>query len=82
MINGEGGVSDFAQVYNFCVINDLKVKEWVLKILNDNPDTLEGHSFNLQKFCKVVFLIDVAKCIYFYNSDRACLYRFPASLIK
>jgi hypothetical protein len=75
MINGEGGVcSDFAQVYNnFCVINDLKVKEWGLKILNDNPDTLEGHSFNeiyskeLQKW----ILIDVAKCIYFYNSDSS-----------
>jgi hypothetical protein len=48
MINGKGGVcSDFAQIYNnFCVINDLKVKEWGLKILTDNPNTLGGHSFN------------------------------------
>jgi hypothetical protein len=73
MINGEGGVcSDFAQVYNnFCVINDLKVKEWGLKILTDNPRTVGGHSFNeiysteLQKW----IIIDVAKCIYFYHSD-------------
>jgi hypothetical protein len=73
MINGEGGVcSDFSQVYNnFCVINDLKVKEWGLKIITDNPNTLGGHSFNeiyskeLQKW----IMIDVAKCIYFYHSD-------------
>jgi hypothetical protein len=73
MINGEGGVcSDFAQIYNnFCVINDLKVKEWGLKILTDNPNTLGGHSFNeiyskeLQKW----IIIDVAKCIYFYHLD-------------
>jgi len=75
MINGEGGVcSDFAQVYNnFCVINDLKVKEWGLKIITDNPQTLGGHSFNevysqeLQKW----IIIDVAKCIFFYHSDSS-----------
>jgi hypothetical protein len=75
MINGEGGVcSDFAQVYNnFCVINDLKVKEWGLKILTDNPNTMGGHSFNeiyskeLQKW----IIIDVSKCIYFYHSDSS-----------
>ncbi|SDX23378.1 Transglutaminase-like superfamily protein [Flavobacterium degerlachei] len=72
MINGEGGVcSDFAQVYNnFCVINDLKVKEWGLKIITDEPQTKGGHSFNeiysqeLQKW----ILIDVAKCLFFYHS--------------
>ncbi|WP_100208557.1 hypothetical protein [Flavobacterium frigoris] len=80
MINGEGGVcSDFAQVYNnFCVINDLKVKEWGLKIITDNPQTLGGHSFNaiyskeLQKW----IIIDVAKCICFYHSNP----RLPLSV--
>jgi hypothetical protein len=80
MINGKGGVcSDFAQIYNnFCVINDLKVKEWGLKILTDNPNTLGGHSFNeiyskeLQKWV----IIDVAKFIYFYDKDS----RLPLSV--
>lgn len=75
MLNGDGGVcSDFAQVYNnFCVINDLKVREWGLKVLNDNANTLGGHSFNeiyskeLQKWV----IIDVAKNIYFYHSDSS-----------
>jgi hypothetical protein len=42
MINGEGGVcSDFSQIYNnFCVINDLKVKEWGMKNLSDDPTVL------------------------------------------
>jgi hypothetical protein len=75
MINGKGGVcSDFAQVYNnFCVINDLKVKEWGLKILTNNPATLVGHSFNefySKEFQKWI-IIDVAKCIYFYHSDSS-----------
>lgn len=73
MINGEGGVcSDFSQVYNnFCVINDLKVKEWGLKIVTDNPHTLGGHSFNeiySKEFQKWV-IIDVAKSIFFYHND-------------
>lgn len=73
MINGEGGVcSDFSQVYNnFCVINDLKVKEWGLKVLNDNPNTLGGHSFNeiYSKEFEKWIIIDVAKSIYFYHMD-------------
>jgi hypothetical protein len=73
MINGEGGVcSDFAQVYNnFCVINDLKVKEWGLKILTDNPDTMGGHSFNeiYSKELEKWIIIDVAKSIFFYHTD-------------
>lgn len=75
MINGEGGVcSDFAQVYNnFCVINDLKVKEWGLKILTNNPNTLGGHSFNeiYSKELGKWIIIDVAKCICFYHSDSS-----------
>lgn len=74
MINGEGGVcSDFSQVYNnFCVINDLKVKEWGLKIFSNDPCIKGGHAFNeiyskeLQKWV----LIDVSKSILFYSKDR------------
>jgi hypothetical protein len=73
MIKGEGGVcSDFAQVYNnFCVINDLKVKEWGIKIESSVLPISGGHSFNefyskeLQKW----ILIDVAKSVLFYHSD-------------
>lgn len=73
MIHGEGGVcSDFSQVYNnFCVVNDLRVKEWGLKIVSEDATTSGGHSFNevysneLQKW----FIIDVAKSIYFYQLD-------------
>ncbi|PRZ24066.1 transglutaminase domain-containing protein [Flavobacterium granuli] len=73
MMNGEGGVcSDFSQVYNnFCVVNDIKVREWGLKIVSKDATTSGGHSFNevysneLQKW----FIIDVAKSIYFYHLD-------------
>lgn len=73
MINGEGGVcSDFSQVFNnFCVINDLKVKEWGLKILTKDPKITGGHSFNevySKEFQKWI-IIDVAKSILFYNSN-------------
>ncbi len=45
MINGEGGVcSDFSQIYsNFCVINDIKVKEWGLKNLSNDSSVSGGH---------------------------------------
>ena len=74
MINSEGGVcSDFSQIFNnFCVINDLKVKEWGVKILSDNQETMGGHSFNefyskeLQKW----ILIDVAKSVTFYHTNE------------
>lgn len=73
MINGEGGVcSDLSQVYNnFCVINDIKVKEWGLKIISDDPTIKGGHSFNeiySKEFQKWI-LIDVSKSICFYNSN-------------
>lgn len=71
MMNGEGGVcSDISQVFNnFCVINDIKVKEWGIKNVSNNSKTRGGHSFNevysndLQKW----IMIDVAKSIYFYH---------------
>lgn len=82
MINSEGGVcSDFSQVFNnFCVINDLKVKEWGVKILNNNKKTMGGHSFNefysneLQKW----ILIDVAKSVVFYHANE----KTPLSTIE
>lgn len=74
MINGEGGVcSDFSQVYsNFCVINNIKVKEWGMKSLSNNPNVSGGHSFNeiyCPEFQKWI-MIDVAKSIFFYHSNK------------
>ncbi len=73
MIKGEGGVcSDFSQIYNnFCVINNLKVKEWGLKIEDKNNNLLGGHSFN-EIYCTDLdkwILIDVSKSIYFYHKS-------------
>lgn len=71
MIRGEGGVcSDFSQVFNnFCVINDLKVKEWGLKILTDDINIRGGHAFNefYSKELEKWIFMDVSKCIYFYQ---------------
>jgi len=74
MIDGEGGVcSDFSQVYsNFCVINDIKVKEWGMKSLSDNPNVSGGHSFN-EVYCPEFqkwIMIDVAKSIFFYHANK------------
>lgn len=74
MINGEGGVcSDFSQIYsNFCVINDIKVKEWGMKSLSNESNVSGGHSFNevyskeLQKW----IMIDVAKALIFYDTKQ------------
>jgi hypothetical protein len=74
MINGEGGVcSDFSQIYsNFCVINNIKVKEWGLKNLSKDSTVSGGHSFNevyskeLQKW----IMIDVAKSLIFYDAKQ------------
>ncbi len=74
MINGEGGVcSDFSQIYsNFCVINDIKVKEWGMKSLSNDPKVSGGHSFN-EVYCPEFqkwIMIDVAKSIFFYHSSK------------
>jgi hypothetical protein len=74
MINGEGGVcSDFSQIYsNFCVINEIKVKEWGMKSLSNDPNVSGGHSFNevyCQEFQKWI-MIDVAKSILFYDANK------------
>jgi hypothetical protein len=67
MIHGEGGVcSDFTQIYsNFCVINDIKVKEWGMKSLSKDSNVSGGHSFNevyCEEFQKWI-MIDVAKSL-------------------
>ncbi len=69
MLKGGYGVcSDFCQVFNnFCVINDIKVREWGLK--NKDAHT-GGHSFNeiYDKALNKWVAIDVSKSIYFVNT--------------
>lgn len=82
MIRGEGGAcTDLSQVYNnFCVINDIKVKEWGLKIMTANRTILRGHSFNevySKEFRKWV-LIDVSKSIFFYHTNS----KIPLSVFE
>jgi hypothetical protein len=82
MLSGQGGVcSDITQVYNnFCVINDLKVKEWGLKISSNNPRTMGGHSFNevySKEFQKWI-LIDVSKSITFHKNGS----KIPLSVFE
>jgi len=81
MINGEGGVcSDMVQVFNnFCVINDVQVREWGV---TRAPFDLAfgGHSFNevfCEKFNKWV-LIDVSASILFYSKKSD----IPLSVIE
>lgn len=74
MMNGEGGVcSDISQIFsNFCVINDLKVKEWGLKSLSTDSRVSGGHSFN-EVYCNEFqkwIMIDAAKSIFLYNSNK------------
>ena len=74
MIHGEGGVcSDFSQIYsNFCVINDIKVKEWGMKSLSEDPNVSGGHSFN-EVYCNEFqkwIMIDTAKSILFYQKNK------------
>jgi hypothetical protein len=70
MVCGNGGIcSDIVQVFNnFCVINDIKVKEWGLKIFENNI-LQGGHSFNeiYSKELKKWIIIDVSKSIFFYT---------------
>lgn len=82
MLNGEGGVcSDFSQIYNnFCVINDLKVKEWGMKSLSTDSNVAGGHSFN-EVYCTEFqkwIMIDVAKSILFYHTNK----EIPLSTIE
>jgi len=76
MLAGNYGVcSDFCQVFNnFCVINNIKVREWGL--LNTEVDK-DGHSFNefyVKELDQWIF-IDVYNSIYFtsksdFNEDK------------
>ena len=72
MLIGEGGVcSDFCQIFNiFCLINDIKVKEWhcVLNLYKPNI----GHTFNefySSKHQKWI-AIDIHKAIYFVGKNE------------
>ncbi|MBJ6368286.1 transglutaminase domain-containing protein [Snuella sedimenti] len=72
MLKGEGGVcSDIAQVFNnFCVLNDIKVREWGITSL-PYKNKFGGHAVNefySDKHNKWV-LIDVAKSLMFYEED-------------
>lgn len=74
MIDGQGGVcSDFSQIYsNFCVINDIKVKEWGMKSLSKDSTVSGGHSFN-EVYCPEFqkwIMIDVAKSVLFYCANK------------
>ncbi|WP_162919917.1 transglutaminase domain-containing protein [Hanstruepera ponticola] len=69
MISGKGGVcSDRAQVFNnFCVINNIKVREWG-STRGPYHKAFGGHSFN-EVFCNDLnkwVLVDISYCIMFY----------------
>ena len=81
MLKGEGGVcSDVSQVFNnFCVLNDIEVKEWGLTSF---PYDIEfgGHAFNevYVKELKKWVLIDVSKTVLFYKDG----YSEPLSVLE
>ena len=70
MLSGKGGVcSDVAQVFNnFCVINDISVREWGTTSVPFNKD-FGGHSFNeiYSKELGKWLLVDVYWCFFFYD---------------
>lgn len=71
MLEGKGGVcSDMTQIFNnFCVLNDLQVREWGVTRAPFDKD-YGGHSFN-EVFCKEFgkwVLIDPSWGFIFYNS--------------
>ena len=76
MLEGKGGVcSDMAQVFNnFCVINDIQVREWGTTSV-PFAHTNGGHSFNevysskLQKW----MLLDASCGLLFYNAQETPL---------
>lgn len=80
MLYGKGGVcSDMAQIFNnFCVINDIQVREWGTTSAPFNREN-GGHSFNevyikeLQKW----LLIDPSWGMLFYNEQHT-----PLSVIE
>jgi hypothetical protein len=79
MLDGKGGVcSDMAQIFNnFCVINDIQVKEWGSTRAPFEKD-YGGHSYN-EVFIKELdkwILIDVSYGIIFYLNEK------PLSVIE
>lgn len=80
MLDGKGGVcSDMAQIFNnFCVINDIPVREWGTTTAPFNAD-FGGHSFNevfIEDFNKWI-LVDVSYNMFFYNTTE-----IPLSVIE
>ncbi|WP_282134467.1 transglutaminase domain-containing protein [Seonamhaeicola maritimus] len=70
MLEGQGGVcSDMAQIFNnFCVINDIKVREWGITRAPFDA-SYGGHSFN-EIYCKAFnkwILFDSYWCVYFID---------------
>jgi hypothetical protein len=70
----KGGVcSDYAQVFiNFCIINDIKVREWGIGV----PGTAGGHSINefySEELGKWI-LIDIHNCVFVMNKSSKELY--------
>lgn len=81
MLEGKGGVcSDMAQIFNnFCVVNNLKVREWGVTLIPFNTG-YGGHSFN-EVYCKEInkwVLIDVTNCLLFYTDSQD----FPISVME
>jgi len=73
MLSGKGGVcSDMSQIFNnFCVINDIRVREWGITIIPFDKK-FGGHATN-EIFSKELgkwILMDVSKCILFYYTNR------------
>ncbi len=80
MLNGNGGVcSDMAQIFNnFCVINDIPVREWGTTTAPFNRE-FGGHSFNevfIEDFDKWI-LIDVSYSMFFYSKTE-----IPLSVVE
>ena len=76
MLEGKGGVcSDMAQVFNnFCVLNDLQVREWGTTRAPFDP-VYGGHSFN-EVYCKELgkwVMVDVYYCLMFYSESEVPL---------
>ena len=81
MLTGSGGVcSDLSQVFNnFCVINDIQVKEWGITTL-PYDGKFGGHAFNefYSKELKKWVLIDVSKSVMFYTQNS----KAPLSVLE
>lgn len=81
MLKGKGGVcSDMVQIFNnFCVINDIRVREWGITSIPFDK-SYGGHSFN-EVYINIVkkwVLIDASKCLLFYTAKQP----FPLSAME